>query len=175
MLAPGWTPTPSAVVKRRKRPESWSPNETRADREVLGSIQFLHIPFLAWGLLGLIPFEVGMLWGTWNPVGQMFFSLAAATYAVLFPIKGWKPWRMATYRTFADGDSGRWNRNPTAIAVADFFKTPRIGWTAAAITGTAALTPWLITGLSMMVGGTPFADIDKAGWVPPLGMAWPAR
>ena len=84
---------------------------------------------------------VGLLWGTWNPVAQLCFSIAATAYAVALGLRGWKPWRMAMYSSFADGDSARWNRNPTAVAVGEYLQTSRVRWTAAALTGTAALTP----------------------------------
>lgn len=141
----------------------WPHDGTKADREVLGAIRFVQLRFLAWSLnLVFLPFLLFILWGTRSVVGATFFSLGATTYALHVGIRGWKPWRMATYRAFSDGDSDRWNRNVTAVAVAEFLRAPRIRWAAAVIIGTSALTPWVILLTARLINAVPVSLRDGA-------------
>lgn len=156
----------------RHHNEGWSGSGlTRAEREVVEAIEFGQFRFLAWGLnVTLVPFDVLVFWGRWDLAGGVWFSVVAAAYASYFGIRGWTPWRMAVYRTFRRDDDERWIRNPVAVAVADFFRSPRIGWVAAAICGTAILTPWLLMGLSRLVGSGHIGR-QPSGKLPAMMMA----
>jgi hypothetical protein len=154
---------------KRRRTAGWLPNDSKADREAADAIRFLQIPLLAWSMgIIFLPLELLVFWGTWNPWRQICFSAAALIYPFWIGINGWVPWKMAMLRTIGGIDPERWQRNPTANAVADFVQTTRVRWTAAAIAATGALNPWLITGISAGAGGTPFNDPK---WLPASGAA----
>jgi hypothetical protein len=141
--------------KRGHQHGDW-PCETPSERAVVRAIRFVAVPSLAWGMNLVLPLLlVLLLWGTWQPFPNLCWSLVALAYALMLGIKGWKPWRMPMYRGLADGDSDRWNTNSMAITVAEFLGSKRIRWTGAAIIASAMLTPWLISGISHVVGGSP--------------------
>jgi hypothetical protein len=140
------------------------------DREVIAAFRNLGMPFIAWGLgLVLIPFEVLILWGRWDPSGGAAWSAVALTYGVYFGAKGWVPWEMAL-----NNASGRrrspeyWLINPTACAVDDFLRASTNRLAGSLITATAALTPWLIMGASRVSGGR---VIGSGRPLPTLAMA----
>ena len=147
------------MKRKPKRLAGWLPDDSKSDREAVEGIRFLQIPLLAWTLAILcLPLEVGFFWGTWKPWRQICFSLGALVYPLWIGIDGWVPWKMAMLRTIGGIDPERWERNPTAVAVADFVQTPRLQWNTAAIGATGALNPWLITAVSAAVGGRPLTD-----------------
>ena len=137
--------------------ESVSKSDAYGEREVIASFRNLGLPFIAWGLgLTLLPFEILLLWGTWNPGGAWAWSAVALGYALYVGVRGWAPWEMALNQPMRRRHKPDfWLLDPTAYAVGEFLTAARQRIAATLITASAILTPWLIMGLSRLAGGRP--------------------
>lgn len=119
--------------------------EVRNVRVVCGTLQATVLPLIC------VEF-----WGTWNVFANLLFSAAVLSLAVAVGATVWKPWNSPSYQIAVGPrvDDG----GTDAARVRRLVEGARFRMTRAAITASAALTPWLVTGVSKCLGGVPFGS-----------------
>jgi hypothetical protein len=153
-------------VKFQEAPRSLGMSED----EVRASIAFWDRQPLVWIThLTMLPILLLFLWGLREPVRLMVWSATALSYAAYIWWKGWIPWRMPLYQ-ITTGHSTEVENSDLQLRSAALINTSARRRTAAALTATAALTPWIMNVLSLTFDLRPIARGTQTG-LPVWGFA----
>jgi hypothetical protein len=91
----------------------------------------------------VLPILLVPLWGLREPTRLATWSVTALAYSGYIMRRGWIPWRMPMYQAIARRPNTRRSSEAELNAAAFINTFPRRA-EAAAITATAALTPWIM-------------------------------
>lgn len=130
-----------------KRSRQASPDAQRSGltwREIRKSIVFWNRqPVIILAHIAILPILIVILWGLREPVRLFTWSVTALVYTAYIGLRGWIPWRMPVYQVATARPTSLQSSNAESDAMA-FINAPSRRARAAAITATAALTPWIM-------------------------------
>lgn len=130
---------------------------------VLESALSFRTPWFILATTPLLWLSILIFWGGRNLSNAPWFAAGVVVTALAWSFQGWQPWNMALYQV----TRGRALRSPEynayQRATAEFFKTPRLMLIQAAVIALGALTPWLLSALSLLLGAQPLRP-----WPEPL-------
>jgi hypothetical protein len=113
-----------------------------------------------WIILATSPailwFWVFVFWGGKNLGNALWFSVGVVGTALAWSIQGWEPWNMALNQVVRGRAMRPAEYSPIQRAAFEFFSTPRMKLIQFAWIAAGAPIPWLISGLSRLMGGQPF-------------------
>jgi len=121
-----------------------------SEQEVRSSIAFWHRqPVVIIAHIVVLPILLVFLWGLREPTRSAIWSFTALAYASYVYLRGWIPWRMPVYQ-MAVGRPDESERGHAELTTAAFINALPRRATAAALTATAALTPWIMYAVTLM-------------------------
>ena len=127
-------------------------------REVRESLRFWYSQvagaFLVFHLIWL-PIAVIFLWGTTDARYAMAWTFGALAYSGWVFARGWIPWRMPLFEVWGGRRSDE-NHSRFQGIVQRFLRHRSNRLAGALITSSAALTPWLLLGLTTLFHAKPF-------------------
>jgi len=123
------------------------------DREIISCLRFWKDQQLAfWMNAAFLPVAAIFLWGLESVRVAVAWSVGAMAYAAYVLVRGWTPWRMPVYQIYGGKAFDAGQASPIQMAVYEFLHAPGNRKVGAAITATAAVTPWLFFGASRLLG-----------------------
>lgn len=138
-----------------------------ADAVLESALEFRRPWFIA-VTTPLLWFPVFIFWGGKNLSTAAWFAASVVGTGLAWATQGWEPWNMALNQVLRGRALRREEYGPIQRTTVEFFKTPRLRLIQGMLIALGAGLPWLISGLSVALGGQPFRPWPHA--VPWWGM-----
>lgn len=122
---------------------------------VLEASRFFSGPWLMLATTPALLFSAFLFWGGRNASTAPWFSLTVIAAAVLLALHGWEPWNMPWFDLLRGGPLAKEKYKPIHRVTAAFFRAPQNRGIQAGWVALGALVPWVLLGLSDLVGGRP--------------------
>ena len=141
------------------------PDQQSDEELVLRTALAFKTPWFILATTPILGFWIFVFWGARNLTNSFWFFVGTFGTALAWSLQGWEPWNMALSQVMRGRALKPEEYSPIQRVVVEFFKTPRLRVIQGAWIAGGAVTPWLISGVSLLVGVRPYRPwSEQAQW-----------